>query len=276
MSPIVLTSGSARYEVQNLVGGTDTYNVYVCNATDGQFLLKVATETGYNGLLDREAFFLRDIQAEIVRFDAAYKARNHTTEGLGFKRCVPHLIDSFIANDQGGRRVNIVSVYGAEKVFELVPLARLREKERVRIDAKTSAWIMGRLLKIFSFTHPYGIGNGNVNGSNIVINPEKHHVVLLDWTIAHHYGGPVPYDDARAETSAAAKAVLAALGADEYGALPHSDQLPDRRYEEFLVRLAQVGVTDVQKAGQEFYELLGQLWPGGFHPFTTHPLKQHM
>ncbi len=276
MSPIVLTSGSARYEVQNLVGGTDTYNVYVCSSAGGQYLLKVATEIGYNGLLDREAFFLRDMQMEIARADAVYKTRNHTTEGLGFKRCVPHLIDTFIADDQGGRRVNIVSVYGAERVSELVPLSRLREEELVRIDAKTSAWIMGRLLKIFSFTHPYGIGNGNVNGSNIVINPEKHHVVLLDWTSAHHYGSLVPHDAVRVETAAAAKAVLTALGANEYGVLPHSDQLPDRRYEEFLVRLAQVGVTDVRKAGQEFYELLGQLWPSGFHPFTTHPLKQHM
>lgn len=271
----IIHGKSADYAVLQLVGRTDDYNVYIVEGAADlrQYLLKIATDIHGNGLLDREAFLLLEIKEEIERRNAEHKRVNKTNQGLGYQRCFPQMVESFLVPNQGNRRVNVIAIYDAEQVKDLVPIEQWRTRERVRLDPKSSAWIMGRLLKIFTLTHPMGVAVGKIDGGNILVNPDKHHVVLFDWTQARHYDMALPKEVARDEISRAATQVFLALGGDlKTGTLPESDQLPDSRYADLLKSFANKQVIDPFEAGREFYALLESLWKTEFHPFTTHPL----
>lgn len=271
----IIHSKTTDYAVLQLVGKTPDYNVYIVQdqADDQEYLLKIAADATRNGLLDREAFLLQDIREEIERRNDGHKRRNKTDHGLGYQRCYPRLAQSFLVPEQGNRRANIIAIYGTESVSDLVPIEQWRTREQVRLDPKSSAWIMGRLLKIFTLSHPFGIEMGKINGGNILVNPHEHHVVLFDWTHARHHDGVLSSKIARREIADATKQVVLALGGDlETGKLPPSDQLTDSRYEDYLRQLAAGRHTDPVSTGAEFYELIGDMWESAFHPFTTIPI----
>ncbi len=271
----IIRSETADYIVRELVGETEFYRVYIVvdSKTRQELMLKIAPNAIGNGGLDREAFTLREIDAEIVRVNSKYKEKNHTEHGLGFQRCFPRLVESFLVPEQGNRRVNVIAIFGAKQATDLVPLEQWRTREKRRIDPKSSAWIMGRLLKIFTLTHPLGVSVGKINGGNILVNPKEHHLVFFDWSQARHHDGQVPTAVAREEISAAATQVILALGGNpKNGVLPGSDQLPDNRYTDLLATFAKKKVSDPFTAGQDFYQLLHEMWESEFHPFTTFPL----
>lgn len=270
-----IRSPTMAYEIGALIGRTADYSVYLATGSDDdrEYLLKIATDAGRNGLLDREAFLLRDLHTEIARRDEAYQRDRGAEKRLGYHRCVPLLADSFVVPEQGNRRVNLTSVYGTEPLSELVPLEQWRTRERVRLDPKTSAWIMGRLLKILTLTHPFGVAVGKIDGGNILVNPAEHHVTFFDWTRAHRHTEPLPAKVARDELAAIATHTMLALGGNPgTGELPGSEQLPDSRFADFLQQLIDGKRTNPIATGAEFYELVDDLWERGFHPFTTHPL----
>ena len=273
MQPIIV-SGAADYTVIQKVGEFPNFIVYICRLADGtECLFKIASDASKNGLLDREAFTLTCLQTEMNRRDDEYRRKSGGDKGLGFKHCIPQLVDSFIAKTQSGRRANVISVYGAETILELVPLQQWRTRENKRIDPKSSAWIMGRLLKIFTLTHPGGIAASKVNGESILINPARHHVSIFDWTEAVLHEGKLPQKIAQKEIAAAAREVILALGGNlESKTLPDSDQLTDNRYATMLFGFASGLISDPFKAGEEFYGLLDDLWGKSFHPFTIHSL----
>lgn len=271
----IIRSLTAAYEVGSHIGRTADYSVYLAADVESgeEYLLKIVTDATRNGLLDREAFLLGEIQTEIARRDAAYQRERGEGKRLGYHRCFPRIAESFTVPEQGNRRVNLVAAYGNEPLTNLVPLEQWRTRERVRIDPKTSAWIMGRLLKILTLTHPFGVEIGQLNGGNILVNPEEHHVFLFDWSAARHHPAALPAQLAREELKAIATQVVFALGGDPgTGTLPASEQLLDSRYADFLKRLIDGERSDPVSTGAEFYDLVDDLWERGFHPFTTHPL----
>lgn len=271
----VIHSATSDYAVQRLVGRTPVYNVYtaVQESTGYECLLKIAASVGENGLLDREALILREIHGVVTRIEAEHQRNEGAGKNLGYEYCFPRLQESFLVPEQGNRRVNIVSVHGVREIADLVPLEQWRTRQRVRIDPKSSAWIMGRLLKIFTLTHSLGVAAGKINGGNILINPNEHHVMLFDWTGAQHEGGLLSPEVAGEEISQAARAVFTALGGDlETGTLPTHEQLPDSRYVEFLKQLVDKQTSDSFSAMARLYRLLDEMWERSFHPFTTIPL----
>ena len=271
----IIHGKTADFAVAQQVGKFPDYNVYIANgvASGEEYLLKIASGVTSNGLLDREAFLLRELREEMERRNTEHKKQQQTEHGLGYQRCFPRLVESLVVHLEGQRRVNIIAIYGASSVKDLVPLEQYRTRARTCIDPKSSAWIMGRLLKIFTLTHPIGVAAGRIDGGNILINPTGHHVVLFDWTQARHHDGVLPRTVACEEISQAAEAVILALGGNPVtGELPTSDQLPDSQYADYLKRMANGSVSDAVAAGAQFYALLDTIWKPSFHPFTTIPM----
>lgn len=258
--------GSIGYIVDELVGVTPNFKTYRCHGdgADHESLMKIAVTKAQNGLLDREAFLLGEISSEIANTEAIRE--------LGYNNCFPTLEESFVEATQGDRRINITAFSGVDRVANLVPLKRIRSKEKRRIDPKTSAWIFGRLLKIFMFTHEFGVSVGRLAGENILINPGKHHVTFFDWTNAQHHNARVPVEIARDEISCAAREVILALGGDPFSCkLPESDQLTGPSYADMLFEFANKEVSCARQAHEKFYGLVRDLWPREFHAFTTIP-----
>ena len=270
----VIRSPTTSYTVVKPLGRTPTYNVYLVNdkADGGWCMLKVSAGTQGNGRLDREALVLKDIQAEVERLRASEKS-GVTDGALRYEKCFPRLRESFLFKEQGNRRVNVIDIVDTDAVHSLVPLEQWRTRERVRIDPKSSAWLMGRLLKVFTLTHPIGIRVGKIDGGNILVNPKKHRAIFFDWTEAHQYERYVPPVKVGEEIAQAATQVFLALGGNvSTGLLPESDQLPDTRYAKLLTEFMSGSERDPDKAAKRFYTLIREMWNKEFHPFTTIPI----
>jgi len=271
----VIRSPTASYAVVKPLGRTPTYSVYLVNdgtASDSWYMLKVSADALGNGRLDREALILKDIQAEVERLRSTEKVG--VSEGaLRYEKCFPRLRESFLLKEQGSRRVNIIEIPDTDAVGSLVPIEQWRTRERVRIDPKSSAWLLGRLFKVFTLTHPIGIGVGKIDGGNILVNPKKHRAIFFDWTEAHQYEQFVPPEKVGEEIAQAATQVFLALGGNvSTGVLPESDQLPDTRYVDLLREFISGAERDPDKAAQRFYKLVREMWDKEFHPFTTIPM----
>jgi hypothetical protein len=273
----IIRSPTAIYTIADLkkdtLAKTAAYTVYLVTDESGAwYMLKVSPDIPGNGRLDREALVLKDIQAEVKRILATEKPGT-VSSGLRYEKCFPKLRESFLFTEQGNRRINIIEIPNTNSVKDLVPLEQWRTREHVRLDPKSSAWLLGRLLKIFTLTHPIGVGVGKINGGNILVNPEKHRAVFFDWTEAHQYEKYVPPEKVGEEIAEATKQVFMALGGSlAKGTLPQSDQLTDTRYAELLLRFMSGAERNPEKASQRFWKLIREMWKSEFHTFTTIPM----
>lgn len=267
---IDIKNGSCVYQVGNKVAETSNYRLYLC-MQDGmgrQCLLQVATTVAHNGKLQRAAYILKELERRADDLEAKY-ARVKTDPnvllnyGLGF----PDLIDSFIYQEQGGRSINILAFRGVEDVTKMVPLINITEKDGLRVDLRTSAWIMGKLLKLLVFAHNEGVSVRLLNGNNIVIEPDEHYVVIFDWSCAQTYPEAVPKEIQRQEISQAAQAIVAVLGGDlKTGVFPDDS---NKTYTDYILRMARGEKNNAGKTHKEFYALIDELWEREYYPFTT-------
>ncbi len=273
----IIRSPTAIYTIADLkkdkLGETAAYTVYLVTDESGAwYMLKISPDIPGNGRLDREALVLKDIQVEVDRILATEKPGAESS-GLHYEKCFPRLRESFLFTEQGNRRINIIEIPDTKSVRDLFPLEWWRTRSGLRLDPKSSAWLLGRLLKIFTLTHTIGVGVGKINGGNILVNPEKHRALFFDWTEAHQYEKYVPPEKVGEEIAQAAKQVFIALGGSlAKGTLPQSDQLTDTRYAEQLLRFMSGAERNPEKASQRFWKLIREMWESEFHTFTTIPM----
>jgi len=275
MAKKVLKSPTNSYEIVKELGRTGTFNLYLCETGGRKYILKVALTVGHNGLLDREALMLRDMREEAARLETEYATvKTDTEKMLNYQLCFPYLVESFIAGSQGNRRINILGFNAVEDMSTLVPIRHVVTRDGVRVDPKTSAWMMGKLLKILVFAHSQGISVGAVTGDNVLIERDEHYVVLFDWTGAQVYAEEVPEREACREITQAARIIVFALGGDiTLREFYEDEQDPDGKYVAYLFDLAAARVSDAQKAHEDFYTLVRSLWSREYWPFTSYPLE---
>jgi hypothetical protein len=273
-----LTNGPNVYEVGEQVAAAQDYNLYLCTVGEGeevrQCLLQVAKTAEQNGSLDRAAFILRELARRAEELEVEFaKTQTDPDSRLNLHLGFPELVDSFVCHEQGGRRINILAFRNVAEVGRMVPLINITEKDGLRVDLRTSAWILGKLLKLLVFTHGEGFAIGQLAGNNILIESEQHYVLLFDWSGTHTYTEAIPAEVRSQEISAVAKAVIAALGGDpETGDIPNGDGVEFDRYTAFVARLARGDERSAERAHKDHYEILDGLWPREYYPFTAHPL----
>ncbi len=275
---ITVTSPTATYAVGERLGSTDRFALYACTLPDGTpCILKIASAREHNGTLEREAYILHLLRERADSIEAQAADAEPEKGELGYRKFFPTLIESFTAPDQGNRQVLILSFAEAcKELGELVPIQHLASREHVRVDPKTSVWIIGKLLKMLDFTRLVGVTT-DINGENILLNRDKHVVLIFDWSkssLISMMDGPTERSKiAGVEISQAAKEVILALGGDpETGILPKDSQLEGNHYEQLLTSLASGEVTDPGKAHEKFYTYVRSVWPSKYHPFTAHPV----
>lgn len=267
---VIVNSKTAEYDVSELVAEALNYRLYICkDVTSGQqALLQVATEVVQNGGLERAAFILRMLKQTSDLFEAEYARRGG--EGLlSYERLFPGVLDSFISEDQGKRRLNVLSISEVEDVHRLVPLSNLMDRSNLRIALPSSAWVMGRLLKLLAFAHGENIAVRGLTRNNILVEPERHFVVVLDWTQSLTEPAGISSTPCKDDISSAAKAVFSSIGGNpDTGDFPYDG---DRRYVDFIWRLASRRESNAERAHDQFYELVDELWGRKFRPFETLP-----
>ena len=259
---------------------TPTYRVYLYNLPEGgHAFLKIAIEVANNGLLDREAALLQFMKEKAEELEVKYAASQPDTGSpkatLNYQSCFPEVIGNFVCPDQGDRRVLIlVSTAAKGSLDNLVPLSKIRSQDRARVDPKTSAWILGKFLKLLAFTQSYGISNRQLDGDNMLINREQHMIILFDWSdVSEAPGGRLSEGELISEVSVVAREVILLLGGDpETGQLPSDPQIDGSTYADVVFDMVQCKSGGAKKAHAEFYKFIYALWPRGFHPYTAYSL----
>ena len=260
------------------LGSNTRFKFYKCaTESDTACVLKIARKTAFNGLLDREAFLLETLEQEALELEIEY-GKIKTDKKLNYHFFFPRFLESFISEEQGGSRISVLSFsHVAKDLSDLTPLSYLSEREYVRIDPRSSAWILGKLLTMLAFLNNQSVFASDLSGDNIFINRHEHYVMLFDWTQATLGSGEISKDLIALNISRITKEVIKALDGDLISKkLPEDNDLIENNYEKYLFELSSGMIKDVVKAHQAFYDIVLSAWPKEFYSFKTHSLTKKM
>jgi serine/threonine protein kinase len=172
--PVLVRNRKREYLVQGTpFAQGDLCNLYRCTCvldgreTDATF--KVARSPADNDLVSNEGYVLKQL-ASSKEYDR-------------FHAYIPRLVDSFDYRDSTApqpRRVNVLAL----EEGHYYALSEVRAAYPEGIEAKDMAWIWRRLLIVLGFAHMHNIIHGAVLPTHILIQPENHGLVLIDWSYA--------------------------------------------------------------------------------------------
>ena len=270
-----IKNGSNVYQVGIEVGTADGYDLYLCkqNEIERQYLLQIAAEVRDNIALSRATYILEELKIRSDKLEAEYAPKKKDPKKmLNYQLGFPELLDTFISSEHEGRRINVLAFRNVEDVSDLKPLRNIVVKDCLRVDIRSSAWIMGKALKMLAFTQSQNIAV-ELDVENILIEPNKHYVVFFDFSTGKIFSDEVPSEIRCEEISQAAKAVIIIMGGDlETDFIPDDGDPAFKRYANFILRLAKGNESNAKKACEGFYEIVHESWPREFYPFTTIPL----
>lgn len=71
-------------------------------------------------------------------------------------------------------------------VMSYIPGPTLEQiiKKNKKLDPEHVAWITARTLNVLKYLHYHGVVHGDVKPQNIIIQPESHHIVLVDYGLS--------------------------------------------------------------------------------------------
>ncbi|MEV4712271.1 serine/threonine protein kinase [Micromonospora sp. NPDC049374] len=138
-------------------------------------LLKLPRDAADNDLMAREQRALRTL------------AERGDPRWLPY---VPRLVDSFTHRDADTGADRRITVLGSAP--GLHSLVEVRRAYPDGLDARDVAWMWRRLLVALGLAHRAGLVHGAVLPSHVLIDPDAHGLVLVDWCFSTEPGGTVP------------------------------------------------------------------------------------
>ena len=217
--PLLYASAKTRkghHSLIHYVGSGDLCRLYATTSkVDGAELAtvtKIAKQPKDKDLLQVEADVLR-----LFRKDGTDSS---------FHPFVPELVDSFVFSEKSKprRQANVLV-----KLEGLQNLEQLLTNFPEGLDPLHMAWIWRRILFALGFVHEQGVVHGALVPNHIMIQPEQHGVVLVDWC----YASKLPQDE---EEFPPIEAVIGA----------YRDWYP----EEVLAKQAPSSATDIDMAAR--------------------------
>ena len=249
----------------------DLCELYPAEAASDPVLLKVARQARNNDLLQAEAQALR----KIARALEGQPARAH----------FPTLVEHFLLRDTAGAQRH-TNVLRAEAGF--FSLAEVLRAYPAGLAAADAAWMFNRMLAALGVAHSLGIVHGAVLPTHVLVRPDDHNGMLIDWCYSVPAGEPLkaispPYAaDYAPEVIArqpvtpatdlymAARCMVRLLGGHPATQeLPASVPRPIRALLGACLLLApQRRANDAWQVFEDFHEILGRLYgPPRFRPF---------
>ena len=249
----------------------DVCDLFPAEAAGDPVLLKVARRARNNDLLQAEAIVLHEIDRALDR----QRTRAH------FPRLIEHFLLRTAAGDQ--RHTNVLR---AEAGY--VSLAEVLHAYPNGLAAADAAWMFNRILTALGIAHSLGMVHGAVTPAHVLVRPDDHNGMLIDWCYSVPIGEPLkaitpPYaadypPEVRAKQPAtpatdlymAARCMARLLGGHPATLeLPNSVPRPIRTLlSACLLPSAQRRAGDAWHVFDDFHEILGRLYgPPQFRPF---------
>lgn len=279
-SPLTVTTRKAVHELSGASRSGDLCMLYdaasaLKSGEERPTVSKVANAPADNDLLQAEAAAIKRLRGP------GSDPRRHMF--------VPELLDTFAYGERGHavRQVNVLArlegFYTLEQVSRAYPYP-------TGLPVLDMAWMWRRLLLVLGYAHTQGVLHGAVLPSHVMILPEQHGLVLVDWCYsATAEDGAFPFIEAvveryrdwyppevlaRQAPSAATDIIMAArcmvmlLGGDSVtGNFPASSKVP-RPFRAFFRGCLSARQTarpqDAWELLQEFDALLERLGPPYF------------
>ncbi len=171
--PATITTRRRTYRLDGTPIRGDLANLY----DDGDVLIKIPRDPSVNDLMERECTALR-----LMRDDGDPRHLPY----------VPRLLENLRHRDETSgveRRVNVLT-----RLDGFHSLAEVRAAHPGGVDPRDAAWMWRRLLVALGFAHQAGVLHGAVLPEHVLIHPEEHGLVLLDWcySVRSGPGGRVP------------------------------------------------------------------------------------
>jgi hypothetical protein len=265
------------FEILDLLGQNQDFEFYGVvseNYPEQSLILKIVLDKTKNYILEREAFLLNEMSEAAERIDEGY-VQTHNGNKLNYQMGFPKLVESFISEEHDGHRILVIRLTMSNSLTEISPIDKIREIEKVRVDPKTSVWILGKLLKIVAFAHDQLFATvGKLDAENIFIVKENHLITIFDWSKSIIHSSPLSQKTAMSELRQVVKTVILFLGGDpDTGNIPDHEQLEGGgiKYHELLKSLLTKDFESVYDAHRYFYEKVEEFWERKYHPFTTIP-----
>ena len=271
----IIEHKSKRFVVGDLIGDYSYYRLYLCREEGSKkdLILQIAIDASSNGKISNSAYILRCLKRYSDRVEAIHRQKRRDPKmTLNYDYGFPFVVDTFSTDEDPARQINILSFKGVDDVRKLKPLSNIIQKDNVRIDLRSSVWIIGKGLKTEDFAHRLKFSIGSLNIDNILIEPEKHYVLIFDWSGAQIFSDEVPVETREQEIAETARSVIYVLGGDPDEETFIDDNDPKApEYYEYLFELAGGNECDAGLAHDKFYELTDRLWPREFHELKTLP-----
>lgn len=273
---MVLKSDLHTYEVSQALAKGLRANFYLCREvnTERRLILMIAQDLELNPYLERVTYSLGRLKDYSDAYEEEY-AKQQCAEGateiklLHYDWLFPQVFDSFCSIEQDGRKILILDYPDADLLGGM-PLMQIRKKN-LRVDLKTSAWIMGRFLKLLSF----------LQGSNAWIQvgiddyfliPDQHRLLKLDFSDLLILADCSPGRRA-IEIRQAAKIILNLIGVTwdaKYWKYEYElEDEKDKQYLNILAWLYYHTPSHSFSAYESFYCVVNEIWGRKFHPFTV-------
>jgi serine/threonine protein kinase len=130
----------------------------------------------YKGILDGKTVVVKvgTSAADLIKAESVTLRKMYESKDIkNFGKYLPKLIDTIKVN---GKIANIFEF--SPKTFTLEQVIAAYPDG---LDGKAVAWMWRRMLEVISWAHGMNIVHGAIIPSNILIRPEDHGLVLLDW-----------------------------------------------------------------------------------------------
>ncbi len=244
------------YEVGKLIGESARQRIYLASRGEDSAIMKVAKTFDDGVSLSMEASWFTHVAAFLKEADKV------CIEGglplAHYDWLFARLKRSFMEPTQGDRRIVILDAIDVD-ISKCIPLPKLCAE--VEVDARSNVWILGRLLKLYSFYEliAESVDNPVVNYAifspdDYLVEPEHHRVIY------YNHSGSLDDLTGHAYVKVIAQCMLDWLAA--------SSDPKEQQYFQLLEDFAQLGRISCAVAHKELYELVRQLWGRKYYPFT--------
>jgi hypothetical protein len=167
--PVIRTKRHTYADLVPIAAG-DIADVYACDYEDGRALLKVARQADDSDLIQTETAVLRHLR-QVDR-----------PAGADFLPFLPEPIETFRFREAGTGRNRTATAFVAPDGF--VSLEEVKRLVPAGIHPKDMAWMWRRLLHILGYVHAREVIHGAILPSHVLIHPEGHGLILVDWCYA--------------------------------------------------------------------------------------------
>gem|GEM_PF-2112657 len=246
-------------EVKNKIGESQSFRVYHGEDENGQgVVIKVAANYDDNDKLAAEAGLVVSMQSFADKITGFETELNGGKKLSRYDLLFAKLETTFIEQSQGDRRINVFSV-PETSIDKLTPLVKLSHE--TQIDARSSVWILGRLLKFYSMFELMTIDLDNkvpsypsFSPSNFFIGPERHRLIC--------------YNFPNVEVDAIATDHIKAIASFILDWVVIEKDESEEQYLRFLKDLSANGRKKFKDAHMELYANVSGWWGFEYHPFT--------